>query len=498
MNETSLNVARWLVGAWLLVLAPLTLAQAEPPRERYYIVELSGQRAGWMRELQRTTEEAITSEVEMHFEIKRGETGVAITMQSTFVETPDHKPLSMSSTQSMAANPITTEVTFGADELTVDVTQSGSTSTQQQPLPEGEWLTPAAAEEYVRRRLEAGADKIVVRSLDPLSGTRPVITTYEGFSEETISVLGREVQAIRAKLTTSESAGLTTIEHMDHTGRMLRSTTNLGGIEMSIIAADRELAMTELDAPELMQSTLVEPIGKIENPREVERASYILRVPDGELGDLPELAAQRVTRLDDRSLRVEVTMGEGENAKAEEAPGEEHLASSSMIDKDDEAVVKLAKRAAPREEAPPSVVAEAMRRFVYDHIDEKHLGVGMGSASEVARTGTGDCTEHATLLAAMLRAEGIPSRTVSGLVYVSDFEGSQDIFGYHMWTQAWVELDGTPRWVDFDATLGPAGRFDATHIALSVSAMADGQSNNALISLVPLLGRLEIEVESTE
>lgn len=496
MKQSTLSLVRLLVGALLVTLAPASLGQPETPRERYFIVELGGQRAGWVRETQTSTEESITKDVEMHFEIRRGETGVAITMRSIFVETPDHRPLSMSSTQSMAANPITTEVTFGADAWTVSVTQSGNTTTQQQPLPEGEWLTPAAAEEYVRRRLEAGADKIVVRSLDPLAGTRPVTTTYEEFTEETISVLGREVLAIRATLTTSESGGLKTIEHMDHKGRLLRSTTNLGGIEMSIIAADRDLAMTELDAPELMQSTLVKPAGKIARPRAVQRATYILSVPDGTLDDLPQLPAQTGTRLDERTIRLAVTMGE--NAAAEDAPGPEYLESSSMLDINDPAVATLAERAAPREEAPAAVVAEALRRFVYDHIDEKHLGVGMGSASEVARTGTGDCTEHATLLAAMLRAKGIPSRTVSGLVFVNDFEGATDIFGYHMWTQAWVELDGHPQWLDYDATLGPAGRFDATHIALSVSAMKDNETNNALISLVPLLGRLQIEIETAK
>ena len=58
-----------------------------------------------------------------------------------------------------------------------------------------------------------------------------------------------------------------------------------------------------------------------------------------------------------------------------------------------------------------------------------------------------------TLLAAMLRADDIPSRTVSGLVYVSSFEGAKDIFGYHMWTQGWIAEDGKGRWVDLDATL---------------------------------------------
>lgn len=480
----------------LLVLATPATGSPGEPRERYYIVQLAGQRAGWMREASTRTDETLTTDVELHFEIKRGETGVRISMRSAFVETLDHRPISMTSTQAMAAAPITTTVRFLSDGLDVAVEQNGNTTTQRQPLPEGEWLTPGGADEYVRRRLEAGADRIVVRSLDPLAGTRPVISTYEGFTKETIEIFGRDVPATRATLTTSESAGIKTIEHLDSSGRMLKSVTSLGGIEMTILAADKALALSELDAPELMQSTFVKPKGKIKAPRKVESAVYVLRVPDGRLDDLPELPAQRPMRIDERTLRLAVTMGD--DARPEGEPGPEHLAASAMLDKDDPAVIALANNANLPSDAPPSIVAESMRRIVYDHIDEKHLGVGMGSASEVARTATGDCTEHATLLAAMLRVNGIPSRTVSGLVYVDDFAGSRDIFGYHMWTQAWVELNGQAQWVDYDATLGPAKRFDATHIALSVSAMGDNETNNALISLVPLLGRLEIEIERAE
>ena len=39
---------------------------------------------------------------------------------------------------------------------------------------------------------------------------------------------------------------------------------------------------------------------------------------------------------------------------------------------------------------------------------EKDLSVGFATAADVARTAQGDCTEHAVLLAALLRASDIP------------------------------------------------------------------------------------------
>ncbi|RNC81279.1 MAG: transglutaminase domain-containing protein [Phycisphaera sp.] len=476
----------------ILVALPAGITAQPEERERYFVVMLDDQRAGWMRESTRIVDDQIISAGELHFELKRGAIQVAITLSSEFVETTDYEPVRVTSTQSMAALPVTTEVVFTEDSMDVSITQNGVTNKQSQPLPEGAWLTPGGAEEFFKRRLAAGAEEIELRTIEPMAGLAPIITTYTGFTEETIEVFGRDVPAVRANVTQSVAPGMSSIEHMDHSGRMLRSVTDMGGMRMNIVAADKELALAELDPPELMQSTFVSPIGEINRPRKTTKATYILSVPDGELADLPNLPSQTMTRIDDRTIRLKVTMGD--EAIDDEEPGEIHLEASTMLDKDDPEIMKLTKRAQPSGDAPASIRAEAMRRAVFNHIDEKNLGVGIATASEVARTGVGDCTEHGTLLAAMLRADGIPSRTVSGLVFVENFEGSKDIFGYHMWTQAWIEEDGQGRWVDYDATLGPNNRYDATHIALAVSAMSDDDSTNSMITLVPLLGRLEIEI----
>jgi hypothetical protein len=100
------------------------------------------------------------------------------------------------------------------------------------------------------------------------------------------------------------------------------------------------------------------------------------------------------------------------------------------------------------------------------------------------------------LLAAMLRADGIPSRVACGLIYADEFAGEREIFGYHMWTQALLSIDGVPTWVDLDPTLAGAA-FDATHIALGVSALGDADATSSLSGLIPLLGRVTIRVVET-
>jgi hypothetical protein len=84
-----------------------------------------------------------------------------------------------------------------------------------------------------------------------------------------------------------------------------------------------------------------------------------------------------------------------------------------------------------------------------------------------------------------------------GLVYTDGFAGSKNIFGYHMWSQALLEVDGKPTW----GTLTHAQRRDSVrrpHIALAVSSLADGQTQDALLTIATIIGRLQIKVESAE
>jgi hypothetical protein len=486
------------LGAALLHAPPALAAEAD--HDLWYIIEMAGQRSGWMRSTQRTEGDRIITIRELQLEIRRGRTPITVRNVSEFVETPTGEPISMKNTQQLGSAPVTTEYTFAPDKVTIVTSQPGFPPTQiEASPPEGQWLTPAAALEFTRKRLEAGANEIVVRSVDPAQGLQPVVFTRKILERTTAEALGKTVPAIKTSVSMSNMAGIESVEFVDERGMTIRSTTNLGDIPMTMIAAERELAMADVDPPELMQRTFVTPDRGIPSPRKVRSAAYLLRVPgDGPaLAEIPATGAQRVEPAGDDAIRITIDADDLAPADPADADNPEFTAASSMLNSEDERVKELVERALrPLDEgATPAQRAEALRRYVHTFIRAKGLGVGFATASEVARTREGDCTEHAALLAAMLRAAGIPSRTASGLIYADAFAGSEHIFGYHMWTQALLTIDGVPRWVDLDATLGPQTPFDATHIALAVTSMTDGQAPNALIALTPLLGRLEITVE---
>jgi transglutaminase/protease-like cytokinesis protein 3 len=133
-----------------------------------------------------------------------------------------------------------------------------------------------------------------------------------------------------------------------------------------------------------------------------------------------------------------------------------------------------------------------MEKYVDTALTKKDFSTALASAGEVARTLQGDCTEHAVLLAAMLRARNIPSKIAVGLIYVEPLSS----FAGHMWTEALLG----DRWVPLDATLGngEAG-IGAAHIKLAESSFADNgpAPTTSFLPLIRVLGRIELTVVET-
>lgn len=477
--------------AALCLLRP-AFAAGEGAYERWYVLRMQDQRAGWMHDRRTVDDQRIVSQSTIHIEMKRGTQVVAVTLDAEFIETPAGEAISMKSVSKLGSTPSTEEFVFTKDGI--DVTSfagDGPKRTTRRARPEGQWLAPAAGARFLKQRLQAGAKEISLRVIDPFSGVDPILYNNSVVEQTTIEALGKTVPAVKWRVTTDRHPGMAITEYVDEFGAPIRSDTTLGGMRVETILADRDIALSRLDAPELLVSTLVRPDRRIKNPRAVTSATYVLSVKDGPFPPIPSGGTQTVTP--DGGSRMIVAVDSSSVSADHDQPTPQQQRASAMVTSDDPRVKELAAKAAAKAGPDKSARAEAHRRFVHDYIDSKNLGVGFASAAEVARTRTGDCTEHAVLLAAMLRADGFHSRVVSGLIYADEFEGQRHVFGYHMWTQAFIDN----RWVNLDATFPAGAAFDATHIALGISDLADADTSNTLVSLVPLLGNLSITVRST-
>jgi hypothetical protein len=491
-----------------LLLASLSLLLGLPAfgddYDRWYAIEMAGGRAGWMHNTQKTEGDTVTTTTETKLSVGRSTSPITITMEGRFVETAAGKPVSLHSVMKLGNMPTIMDCAFTEKELQITLTQAGNETKMTRPLPEGSWLTPAAAGSFVKQRLAAKADPITVRTIDPAAGMDPVaaltpsLVTHKDLRPETITALGKNIETTRCITTSSIQPGVESVEFLDAEGLPVRSETKMGVIDMTMVAADRAEALADRPGPELMVSTFVKPDRPIENPRRTSRASYTLSVPEGKLTDLPTTGSQSVEPKGDHAARISINAKQPAPAPAADADNPDFRKASATINSDDPEIQKLAKAATDGKGADRAARAEAMRRFVHTYIHTKDLDVGFATASEVARRREGDCTEHGVLLAALLRADGIPSRVVCGLIYADGFAGAQHIFGYHMWAQALLEVNGKPAWVDLDGTLPPETPYDATHIALATAAMTDGQSQDVLTTLATTIGRLKIKVESAE
>lgn len=137
----------------------------------------------------------------------------------------------------------------------------------------------------------------------------------------------------------------------------------------------------------------------------------------------------------------------------------EYLAPSENIESDDPALSSKARELA-KGALSCYVVLDRLAKWTHDEIP--YVIPGGGTAKRTFALRQGECGGHARVLAAMLRAVGIPARTPMGGMYVPLYGGS---FGQHMWTEVW--LGDAIGWLPVDCTAGQSTFLDAGHIRLS-------------------------------
>ena len=494
----------------LLLVAPLARAEdakAVEPYEAWFVLKMGGQRAGHMHTTLKQDGDNLVSTTAMIIAIKRGEVEIRIEQSSEFVETLDYKPVSAQSTMKFAAMATQQNVDYTGEKWTVTSTNAGQKTLVEIDPPVVDWMTPGALAVYMEKAIAEGEKEIKVTTLDPSVGTTPVQITMVRGETADIEVFGKVVPATQWKTTMSATPGVEIEQWTDESGQPVKQMIPLmPGMDIEMLLADKALALAEFDAPEMLAASFITPDRKIKKPRKLKRAVFELVSKDlkENVGDsVPNAGYQTARWIDGDTLRVEIDLGKTIPSKTPAL--DDYRTATSMLNYKDEAIVKLIRPVLAEHKylivndeglVDQSPFAEHMRKKVRDHIDAKDLSVGFASASETARTGQGDCTEHACLLAAMLRWAGIPSRAVTGLVYADQFAGERGIFGFHMWTQAWIATeDGKGYWLDLDAAMpGDIDGFDATHIALATSAMNDGETFNEMVTLLPLMKGMAIKV----
>jgi len=471
-------------------------AAAEPSRiekeDTWQVILLSGQRIGYSHTLiEPVTQDGKTivrTSTLAHMTIRRFGQSLVMKQTLTTEETVDGDLLRFRF--EMANPPATSTSTVGivqGKQLLLQQSVNGKSKDSTQ-----EWRSDVKSPAYQDRilkdsPLKKGESRSFEAFMPEFNKVATIKITAEDQADTTL-LDGKTRSLMKVRMTQSAIPGLTLYGYVDEAGETLKTTTSLLGAEMATYRVSKEEAQKTIAGEELdlAVSTLVK-VKKI--PDAATRRTIKYRITTrGQNPEsvLPSAEGQVVQKTGDDVATVTVSVVAIPETATIRSVDKEFLTPSQFLQSDDARVKEHAQKARG-DSKDPAQIARKMEAYVHDKLTSKNFSTAMASAGEVAQSLEGDCTEHAVLLAAMLRAEGIPSRVAVGLVYVD----SLSAFGGHMWTEAC--LDG--RWIPLDATLGRGGT-GIGHLKLSDSSLAD-DGPGALSSFAPLMlviGQMQIDV----
>ncbi len=452
----------------------------------------------------------------MHLVIKRYGGVVPITLEQTCVETADGKVLELGLTQTIGMPPkqkIVGQVADGAITLTVSLDDKVQ-GTRKLPFPE-ECLGLYAQETIFQRKKSKPSDKLSLTSFE-LAFMGPLTIRAEVKDKEKVDqllmkkdkegklLISREPAVLLRVETTPDAVlvGETRVQlpsktiWLDSKMMPVREQFEMPGLGVvTLYKTTREAALKEGVAPDRLPDfglNINIPVRQtLDEPYKTQTAVY--RVTWKEKLDrvFAEDARQTIRNATDKSLELVVTAqrGPGTNDNAM-SPGQEYLTSNQFIDSDDARIRALA-RAITRKENDPWKKALLLEKWVHDNM-KVSTSVGFPNASKIANDLEGDCRQHALLLAALCRAQSIPSRTAIGLIYVRE-PGKSPYFGFHMWTEVWVR----GKWTALDAVLGQGG-VGATHLKMADQSWDKVETLAPLLPISQVLGKLQIDIVSAK
>jgi transglutaminase-like putative cysteine protease len=491
-----MRIGRGRFAGGLFGLLLVAAAAAEPPATHWYRLELDGRPCGWV-ERTRIVEGPRTRAIERtRMAVAREGTELEVELALEWVEDAQGLLEVVRSHRSHGGAERREIATFSPESIQIRRREGEREWVDEIPRPSGEWLAPLAAAEVAQRRRAAGAAEIRLRMIALESGIDPVeVHALRDDEIGTFRWQGRDLPVSRWRSRRGDGSPIAE-ERFTSDGCLVERvvSTGVGRLREVLVTESEALAWRRGDLPEVLAASTV----PLEAPFPADRGPILLRIaPRGDLDaaqrrevlvHLAALPQTRHQRVDLREDAVRVRLDRSGTAIDEAAPGAGALASSPMIDLDDALLQEVAQRLGGPEDLRPAERAERLRRGVDRFIARKDLSSALASASETVRSRRGDCSEHAVLLAALLRHHGIPAQVAVGLAPI---EGPRraPALGWHAWTRAWV--DGG--WIDLDATA--ADPREHRRVLVAVGDLAAAATDPLWSAPLPLLGRIGVAIE---
>jgi hypothetical protein len=324
-------------------------------------------------------------------------------------------------------------VVDGGRALELVSRQNGATVKNVVPLPAG--ATFAVVTEHEVRSAPKETTMTRPTVLEELGAVVPLTTTVKKKGDGTFAV-------------SVSFPGMTTDEDIDAQGRTLVARTPAVGLvayPWGKAPPDVARALQQQKKADLLAVSTWK-VAPVALP--ARRVVYRVTTPDAATFAVPEDARQRVVARTATTVDVEVTAGPTTTTTLTGEARQRALSATPYEAVFDPRIQRAAKEATAGAVSDDDKVRR-LTAFVFAHVGKKGLDRGYAPAIATLESRAGDCTEHSVLLSALLKATGLPTRLVDGVIVDGDHAG------YH----EWVEVDLGRGFVPVDPTFNawPAG-----------------------------------------
>jgi predicted transglutaminase-like cysteine proteinase len=498
------------VVAWLIVAGALLSAEPgkqDPAgklvRDLWDAAYLDSARAGYIRTTVRETEKDGTkyfhTTVTLELTLRRFQDVIRQQMESGTVETADGKVTAVSMRQSLGKEQqMALTGTVEGDKLRVKV--SGDYNMEKSIRWNDQVVGLYREQQLYKEKKAKPGDKFSYQHYEPLiNAVVTVQVTVKDFEE--VAIHGQKQKLLRTEAIPDKIMGAqlpATTFWLDKDLQVQASRVEMPGLgRLSVTRSTREECLKPVTPAKITDIGLTQLIPLNRRIPKAHDSSAVVYKITLAADDEPAKAfaadsRQEIKNAKGKSFELHVkAVRKPEEKKNVPEAAEEFLKSNYFINCDDAKVQELAKKAVGAEKDSWQKALK-IEKWVNKNMKIQNFSEAMATADHVAKTLEGDCTEYAMLTAAMCRAVGVPSRTALGFVYVDMAKGP--VFGYHMWTEVYVQ----GQWLALDATLGK-GSVGAGHIKITDHSWYDTRSLAPLLPVMRvMLGKPAIEVVQVE
>jgi hypothetical protein len=467
--------------------------------ETWDVLLIQGSRVGYGHNTIRTDIEdgrpVVRVESVNHVSIPRGGQPATMDASCSSVETPEGRLLHYESEALMSQSPLRTVGRVHDGKLDLEVTSAGSKIPLRQSIswPKDGGGPIAMEQSLLRKPMLPGEHRTIKFLMIDINQTAVMELSAKQYESTPLLNGAYELLCIENVIQLSDGKKIKGKIWINRAGESLKTITEaMEGIEMVTYRATEAEALKKADAAklDLMLNTMVKVEQRFPDSFHTKQVRYRVHLKDGDpVSSFVTGPTQAIKSIDPETAEITVYAirpgrSDGNRNAPADPPTDDDLRPNNFIQSDDPLIVADAKKAAG-DEKDPWRVAAALERYVHREVKNKNYSQAFASASEVAKSLEGDCTEHAVFLAALARARGIPARVAMGLIYVKD----QRAFLYHLWTEVYIE----GRWIPIDGTLALGG-IGADHLKIGQSNLKGASAYSAFMPVLEVANRLRIEI----